>query len=158
MDNSFHMLSPSADVVEQVLGEFQEAWKCGSPPTLTHFFERLQGEAPQVRESVQLLLILHDQTLRWQMWRRQREASAETDASPNAATEPNGQAPLLEDYVRYCSMGGGLESLPAEMVANEFRLRTECGDYPTLEEYQQRFPHLNQSLSTLLMSSPRLMK
>ena len=159
MDDSFPTLFASVDavevdVVEQVLNDFFDAWKRGSPIPLTQFFARIQNESPQVRESMQLLLILHDQTLRWQMWSRQRTLMRDTDASPDAPTEPSGRAPLLEDYVRHCSLDGGLESLPPEMIAREFQLRMECGDFPTLENYLERFPHLSPSLSTLLMSSP----
>lgn len=159
MDNSFPTLFASVDavevdVVEQVLNDFLGAWKRGNPLPLTQFFERLKNESPEVRESMQLLLVLHDQTLRWQMWSRQRELMSDTDASPDAPTEPSGRAPLLEDYVRHYSLEGGMESLPPEMIAHEFQLRIECGDFPTLENYLQRFPHLSPSLSTLLMSSP----
>ena len=157
MDNSFSTMSACDDDVEQVLTDFLNAWKRGNPVPLTQFFERLENEAPDVRESVQLLLVLQDQTLRWQMWSRQREMLGDTDASPGSPTEPNGRAPLLEDYVRHCSLDGGLESLPPEMVAHEFRLRIECGDFPTLENYQQRFPHLSPALPTLLTASLREM-
>lgn len=139
--------------VEQVLADFRDAWKRGTPVPLTHFFERIQNEPREVRGAVQLLLVLHDQTLRWQMWSRQREMLGDTDATPDFSTEPSGRAPLLEDYVHHCSLDGGLESLPSEMVAHEFRLRIECGDFPTLENYQQRFPHLTPILPTLLTAS-----
>lgn len=158
MDNSFPTLFASVDVVEQVLSDFQEAWKRGTPPTLTQFFERIQDESPQVRESVQLLLVLHDQNLRWEMWRRQRESLAATGNSMNSPTESSGRAPLLEDYVRFCSLDGGLQSLPPEMVAHEFRLRSECGDPPTLEEYLHRFPDMTPTLSVLLTSSHTAMQ
>ena len=157
MDNSFPTMSARDEDVEQVLTDFLDAWKRGSPVPLTQVFERLQNEPPQVRESVQLLLVLRDQTLRWQMWSRQREMMGDTDTTPDAPTEPSGRAPLLEDYVRHCSLDGGLESLPPEMVAHEFRLRVECGDFPTLENYQQRYPHLATTLTTLLTPSLRAM-
>ena len=149
MDSSFSTLTPEIDVVEQVLSDFQDAWKRGNPRPLTHYFERIQNESPQVRESIQLLLVLHDQTLRWQMWRRQRE----TLMISGATTEPSFRAPLLEDYVRQYSLDGGLPSLPTEIVAHEFRLRTECGDSPTTEEYLHRFPQQAPTLVTLLMPS-----
>ncbi len=153
MHDSFPTLFASVDVIEKVITDFQDAWKRGEPSKLTTFFAQLEGEAPQVRESVQLLLILQDQSLRWQMWRRQRESSAETNGKPDTLTEHTDRAPLLEDYVRYCSVAGGMETLPLEMVAHEFRLRLECGDSPTIGEYVRRFPHLSQSLSTLLAES-----
>lgn len=153
MSNSFSTMFASADVVEQVLRDFQDAWRCGNPPTLTQFFDRIRDESPQVRESVQLLLVLQDQTLRWQMWRRQCEALRDTDTSLESPTEPSGRAPLLEDYVRHCSIDGGLDTLPPELVAHEFRLRAECGDEPTIVEYQQRFPRFSQTLPTLLLTS-----
>ncbi len=155
MDNSFSTMSTRDDDVEHVLTDFRDAWKRGTPVPLTQFFERLQNEPPQVRESVQLLLVLLDQTLRWQMWSRQREMMGDTNTGPGAPTEPSGRAPLLEDYVRHCSLDGGLESLPPEMVAHEFRLRVECGDSPTMENYLQRFPHLTPTLSTLLTPLPQ---
>lgn len=96
MDNSFPTMLARDEDVEQVLTDFRDAWKRGTPVPLTQFFERLQNESPQVRESVQLLLVLHDQTLRWQMWSRQREMMGDTDASPDVPTEPSGRAPLLE--------------------------------------------------------------
>lgn len=153
MNNSFSTMFASVDVVEQVLQDFQDAWRCGNPPPLKQFFDRLRDESPQVQESVQLLLVLQDQTLRWQMWRRQREAMRDTDACLESTTEPSGRAPLLEDYVRHCSVDGGLDTLPAELIAHEFRLRAECGDEPTIEEYQQRFPRFGQTLVTLLLTT-----
>ncbi|GDY10572.1 hypothetical protein LBMAG52_40600 [Planctomycetia bacterium] len=150
MDNSFPTMLARDEDVEQVLTDFMDAWKRGNPAPLTPFLERIQNESPEVRESAQLLLVLRDQTLRWRMWSRQRELMGDTGTSPDAPTEPSGRAPLLEDYVRHCSLDGGLESLPPEMVAHEFRLRVECGDTPTMEDYLQRFPHLAPTLSPLL--------
>lgn len=147
MDNSFPTLFSSVDVVEQVLNEFQDAWKRGNPPTLSQFFERLQDESPAVRDSVQLMMVLQDQTLRWKLWKRQCESMGDTVDAPGASTE---RAPLLEDYVRYCSLESGLQTLPPELIAHEFRLRAECGDLPTLDDYLQRFPHLSESLPALL--------
>jgi|GEM_PF-3282612 len=150
MENSLSTVTTAVDVVEQVLKDFRDGWRLGRPAPLTQFFERIQQESPAVRESVQLLLVLHDQTLRWQMWKRQHETVAVTGAT----TDPNVRAPLLEDYVLHCAMDGGLTSLPVELISHEFRLRVECGDSPTIEDYRRRFPHLAASLAMLLRPQP----
>lgn len=150
MSDPYPTLFASDDVVEQVLNDFQSAWKRGEPASLATLFVRMQGEPESVRESVELLLLLQDQTFRWQMWKRQRIATQDTAVVSDGTVSMSQRAPLLEDYLQHCSGVTKLETLPSEMIAHEFRLRLGCGDSPTVNEYLERFPHQQSQLAVIL--------
>lgn len=150
MGDAFSTLLASEDGAEQVLSDFQASWKRGEPISLASLFMRLQNEPEPVRESVELLLLLQDQTFRWQMWKRQRIATRDTAVVSEGTASMSMRAPLLEDYLQHCSGVTKLETLPLEMIVHEFRMRLGCGDSPTIPEYLERFPHQQSQLASLL--------
>lgn len=155
MANDFQTLFAGQDVVEQVINDFQDAWRRNEPPSLTVFLKRIQDQSQDIREALRIRLIQLDQAVRWQLWRKQADAMAQTANGASSSTErpiPR-RAPLLEDYARSCPDIGPLDSLPLELIVHEFQLRTECRDNPQLEEYQQRFPQFASELPTAVMTA-----
>ena len=154
MADEFQTLFAGQDVVDQVLNDFQDSWRRDEPPSLTDFLKRIQDQPRAVRETLRIRLIRIDQAVRWQLWRRQTDALTRTlDGSGKSAERsvPR-RGPLLEDYARNCPEIGPVDSLPLELVVNEYQLRVECCDHPKLDEYQRRFPKFAMDLPTAIMA------
>lgn len=66
---------------------------------------------------------------------------------------------LLEQYLQEWPELGSLESMPMELIVEEYGVRRRWGDSPTLAEYQQRFSTLaNQLENELSQVDDRLAK
>ena len=154
MADEFQTLFAGQDVVDQVLNDFQDSWRRDEPPSLTDFLKRIQDQPRAVRETLRIRLIRIDQAVRWQLWRRQTDALTRTLDGSGKSTERSvpRRGPLLEDYARNCPEIGPVDSLPLELVVNEYQLRVECCDHPKLDEYQRRFPKFAMDLPTAIMA------
>lgn len=107
---------------DDVLEQFEAAWRDGSEPALDHFLSLLPAAGP-IRRSAFAELLKLDIEYRW------RERLAADGASA--------RGPRLEEYLlRYPE---SREALSADVIAEEYRVRQRWGDRPTHGEYAARF-------------------
>jgi serine/threonine protein kinase/Flp pilus assembly protein TadD len=121
-----------------LLDRFDTAWQEGKVPSLGAFLSGLPEGQPQARRQLLTELVKIDLEYRW----RRNDLPGE---SGSLAPRPR-----LEDYLRRYPELGTLETLPLELVGEEYRARRGGGDRPTLAEYAARFPHLTGELPKLL--------
>jgi WD40 repeat protein/serine/threonine protein kinase len=109
-------LAAGSDPVRQYL----EQWRHGTTPSWTQFLDEAGNLSPQ-----QVVAVLRiDQRQRWQ----------------------SGQPLRVEDYLQALPTLKAEHEAVLDLIYNEFVLREEAGQTPTLEEYQQRFPELSGAL------------
>ena len=112
-------------LVESLADSFGQAWASEQFPDIRRFLPPKESGA-ELRRSTLVELVAIDLERRWT-----------ADAPPSESNLP--AKPKLEDYVAAFDELKPLESLPASLVCEEYRLRTKCGDYPTRVEYEKRF-------------------
>lgn len=114
-------MHPDRSSFECVIGEFEDAWMGGKPPSLNSFLEHVAdvGSRPELLSE----LVFVDLEFRWR-------ASAN---QPDAGW-------LLERYVQEIPELGPLGSLPIDFIAEECRARRRWGDSPDPDSYMKRFP------------------
>jgi tetratricopeptide (TPR) repeat protein len=128
--------------IEELLEQFDAAWKRGQAPQLESF---LPSPSAACRRHVLEELIKIDLEY---CWRQVRSRSAGLGES-----EPEGDVdggPRLEDYVARFPGLHPLESLPLDLIGEEYRVRSRWGDHPKHAEYTARFGWLGASLGSLL--------
>lgn len=132
--------------IDTVADRFEAAWRAGEEPAIEEFVD-VTVENERVFSQRELLAELVGIDLEWR-WRRAEEQSGQSSASAESAVESSddnesspeiSRRPLLEHYVgRYPALAP-LDSLPEELVAHEYYVRTRWGDGPSHGEYQERF-------------------
>ena len=122
------------------LTQFHEAWKQGATPDMASFLPEADRASDETRRRLLIEMIIVDIEQRWN----------------------HGNRCLLEDYLQMWPVLGTPETLPVDLIAQEYRVRCRCGDKPQCDEYAQRFPTrataLRECLSTIadeLRKTPR---
>jgi len=113
---------------EQLLEDFETAWRNGSLPAIADF---LQADADDRRQLLEDLITL-DLEYRW----RRRSAEA-----------PPWR---LEDYVARHPELGLIDQLSGELIGEEYLARHRWGDRPAQAEYLTRFPKHAAALAPIL--------
>ena len=124
--------SPPLGDLLKLLSQFDRAWQAGAAPRIEDSLARA-GNSSASGELLEELIKV-DLEYRWRQV-----------AGPGAAERPR-----LEEYLRRFPQLGPLDRLPAEMIAEEYRVRHRWGDCPGHAEYAVRFPGrpaLGESLS-----------
>jgi serine/threonine protein kinase len=112
-----------ASGIEQVLFDFENAWKSDTPPRLDDFLRAVPEAA---RQELLEELIVVDLEHRWR-----NGLLLVADAPPRP-----GSGPRLEEYLRRYPK---LARLSLEMIGAEYRVRQRWGDRPPTDEYLARF-------------------
>jgi serine/threonine-protein kinase len=113
---------------EERLARFERAWQTRPPAVLAEF---LPGK-PDERRAFLLDAIPVDLEYRWcRFW---------AGGDFLKASEVLPSRPLIDDYRRRFPDLGALAQLPAELIAEEYRVRCWAGERPTHADYFRRFP------------------
>jgi hypothetical protein len=110
---------------ERAVARFEEAWQGGGVPAVRDFLPPRRPRKPHRRVNhadrrrLLLELVKIDLEYRWRL-------------GPTR--------PVLEDYHAALSDLRTLETLPVELIAEEYRVRRRWGDQPAPHEYANRFP------------------
>jgi serine/threonine protein kinase len=115
--------------VLEIAARFHGAWQGEGSPELTKFL--LPANDPLQVQCLQELVRI-DLKFRWE----------------------RGQKPLLEEYVQRFPSLGAKETLPTELIYEEYKARRLHGDGPTIDSYIGRFPRQFQALQRLLHRRP----
>lgn len=119
-------------VDEHVRG-FARAYEQGSDATgFLDISRYLPPKEDALRRPVLLKLIQRDLEMRWRL----------------------GSKANLEEYLAKYLELGGKEHVPATLVFEEFRVRQQFGDHPTLDHYRTRFPKQFEMLQRLIKEQP----
>jgi hypothetical protein len=128
--------------VEQLLEQFELAWRSGTPPRLEAFAAPLPPSDPAAngpaRQEFLRELIKTDLEYQWQ----------QTAKDP---MRPVRKAPLLEDYVQRYPELRRSDSLLVQLIAEEYRARQLWGDHPGHGEYAARFAQLGTKVQATLL-------
>jgi serine/threonine protein kinase len=114
--------------IQDRLEQFDAAWRHGDVPSIEAF---LPPAGATGRRKVLDELIKIDLEYRWRHG-------------------DNRPGPRLEDYVARFAELSPLESLPLELIGEEYRVRQRWGDRPSPAEYEARFAWLGAPLRQLL--------
>ena len=117
-----------ADDRDRVIERFEDAWQRGVPPAIAEFLPAFAGGEPDDRRELFHELISVDLEYRWR----------------------RGVPRRLEQYVDELPELGPLDRLPAELIAEEYRVRRRWGDQPDHREYRNRFPRQWAKLALVL--------
>ena len=113
---------------EQLLEDFENAWRSGTAPSLAPFVRLLAQTGSDEAHELLKDLVTIDLEYRW---RPRSGQAARTDFPAR---------PRIEDYLhRYPALRTPAEALPA-LVAAEYKVRNWASDRPSPEEYRTRFP------------------
>ena len=137
------------DDFEQIVSEFEHAWRNGQAPRIDQVIANADIAAKTSCNDLLVELVAIDMEYRWRIgWQ-----DAET-RGPSTSTNVGQVAWQLE---RYVALFPGLENdeVIRELVVEEFRARQQWGDQPNVEEYVSRFgpiaeavlPELNEIAS-----------
>jgi len=138
---------------ESRVERFENAWQQGDPPPMSEFVRDVSGPDPHAaRRELLLELVMIDLEYRWR-----RAQRLDTDGLPAGETVPehpdDGELPprpRLEDYLACFPELQPAESLPAELIAEEYRVRRRWGDRPGRDEYTSRYSGCSDELPPLL--------
>ncbi len=126
--SSSHLDDTTRERLEPTLARFEEAWQQGQQPRLEDYLPDADGE-----ERLLLLVELVAQDLEHRLHQ--------------------GEAIRLEHYLQRYPQLHELPGVVTNLLVIEYNLRGRRGSTPTLEEYQQRFPHLAAGLRARLTAT-----
>jgi tetratricopeptide (TPR) repeat protein len=133
--------SQDAEARLDLLERFDMAWRGGAAPTLDEFLDSPgAGPAssdPAIRRHLLGELIKIDLEYRW----RRGRAPGLSDVD---------ERPLLDSYLARHPELGTPESLPLDLIAQEYRVRRLWGDRPSHDEYLSRFPEQAARITRVL--------
>jgi serine/threonine protein kinase len=129
------------NALDVTLMRFESAWRNDESPEIADY---LTAGDDQLEILIELVSV--DLEFRWQ--RAVRHASnsrfEETiDSTPSLTDGVTGKlpsSPILEDYLGRFPQLGPPASLPIDVIAHEYYVRSKWGDRPIRESYQSRFP------------------
>ncbi|MFN0055496.1 MAG: serine/threonine-protein kinase [Planctomycetales bacterium] len=129
--------------LEEAIARFEAAWQSGVPDL--HSFLSLFRFEDTVQARLLHELVLIDLEFRWRQFGTSFRSGA-SDAELHSAfavadaLNRDPRATLLEEYTRtYPRLCDG-ESIPLELIGEEYRVRQRWGDRPGIDEYLRRFP------------------
>jgi formylglycine-generating enzyme required for sulfatase activity/tetratricopeptide (TPR) repeat protein len=133
--------------IEAALTRFEAAWRNGESPQISEFLTDGDNQ-----RDILLELVAIDLEFRW---RQVADQAADVQFAetivPGASVTPVAPAnsnntqelpslPVLEDYVACFVDLGTPTSLPPDVLAHEYYVRSKWGDRPSSDSYQIRFP------------------
>lgn len=125
---------------DDLVDEFEQQWRTGSPPDIANFLRRVSSDS---RLALLQELVMVDMEYRWKQ-------SADSQADTYIEQESTAEIWNLENYLRRWPELGPPESLPVDLIVEEYRIRQRWGDRPAHTEYSNRFPGYKDSLPNLL--------
>ncbi len=126
-------LSPA----ETLILEFERAWQEDRCPNIQEHVQRVAPASMQSHVLRELICI--DLEYRWR----------------STSTTDRAKRQLLDDYVRHFPELRGLDSLPLELVQEEYRVRCRWGDCPSHEVFLKRFRERQSEILALLQQTDR---
>jgi hypothetical protein len=111
---------------EVVIERFEAASRAGRAPPIEQVLGKAHESDPVAQARLTWELVAIDLEYRWQ--------------------SPHRRGPLLELYVKRLGAWATLDDLPAELIAEEYRVRQRFGDRPSHAEYAARFPRHGRAL------------
>jgi WD40 repeat protein/serine/threonine protein kinase len=123
--------------LEQVLCDFDDAWRSGTAPCIEHFLPPGSAADPSQREHLHELIKI-DLEYRWRQ-------------------SVHGKAPLLEQYLIQFPALGSVAELPLDLLGEEYRVRHRWGDRPPHAEYAARFPQRGSAVGEALQKIDALL-
>jgi serine/threonine-protein kinase len=123
---------------EQILEDFENAWRGGNAPALEPFIAALLSQRGADPQSLLRDLITIDLEYRYRL----PEGSAPVAGLP--------VRPQLEDYLRRHPVLVTSGTVRPELIAAEYKVRCWAGESPTHDEYLRRFGAGGDALSTEL--------
>jgi serine/threonine protein kinase len=126
-----------------ILNRFDQAWGAGAAPEIRDYLPADSGDSRVSPREVLIELVMIDLERRW------RTGASEAATVP-VDTEQFPAKPVLEDYVARHPELGAADTLPVELICEEFRVRSRWGDRPDREEYLRRFPAQAAKLQSAL--------
>ncbi len=119
---------------------FEKAWQQHDPPSIAFFLAGSTCSTPHDRLRLLIELICIDLEFRWQL----------------AAHDPAGPERLkVEDYADKFTELGGADSLPLELIAEEYRVQQRWGTRPGHDQFLARFKAREHELRQQLQAIDR---
>lgn len=115
--------------IEECLLQFEREWQQDRTPDIPAYLERLSAEG--LRRPLLLELVCLDLEYCWR-------------------TGGQHSKPLLGDYLRQFPELGSLESVPLELIVEEYRVRHRWGDVPSHDVFVSRFTERQTKIRSLL--------
>lgn len=135
-----------AELFDAILMNFEAAWQqlSGHPPQIGAWLEAAGDWPQEERRRLLIELILVDQEYRWKVSQRRVQS-----------LDRLGSQPVWHDYQSAYPELGELAELPAEIVAEEYRVCTLWGDKPTHDAFLACYPFHVASLVKCLQTIDR---
>jgi serine/threonine-protein kinase len=111
------------DRLDKTIAEFERAWGAGAPPAIARYTEAAASE-------LLAELVLVDMEFRWRL-----------SAEGVRFDDSFGSQPRADDYARELPTIESAASLPAHVIAEEYRIRQLWGDRPNHDHFVSRFPN-----------------
>src|SRR5260370_6575418 len=143
------------DRISQLRDQFEQIWQAGTVPSIDDFLAINAIDGLEVDSTRRALLIELVKVDLEQRWRRSGNVAAGTAdfkavesetlvAQVGSTVLPD--RPALEDYLdRYPTLGSA-ETVPPELIIEEYRVRCLWGDHPSQDAYLERFSSLSPTL------------
>ena len=121
---------------ESFIADFEAAWNRGEIPDINCIFQAYAGAE---KEELLHELVIVDMEYRWR-----------SSAALSPIKDAIGSTPRLSDYANICEPLGPVERLPADIVAEEYRIQKLYGDFPNWDQFLSQHPnHVSQLISCL---------
>lgn len=140
--------------VGEIIDRYERGWQAGGRPVLSQFWSTLGQELASLPKEagarLALELALVDMEYRWC-----NRGDAATAILGESDTASGGSSAVirLEEYTEFLRSTGLIDDLPAELVAQEYRLRWKTGERPEIAEYLRQYPALQPRLVPLLQEA-----
>ena len=130
---------PQSTSIEPIILAFEQAWRAASPPPMNDFLSECD---PEFKGRLVYELALIDMEYRWR-----------ASVCGDSITDPLGGQPAWSDYAEHILEFGDVGQIPAELVAEEYRVRQLWGDRPSQDQFMsafpRQFPHLPKFLAAI---------
>ncbi|MCA9189379.1 MAG: serine/threonine protein kinase, partial [Planctomycetales bacterium] len=131
--------------IDEQLDKFDAAWHTAVTPDIHDHLPMPSSMPDAPRKRLLLELIKIDLEHRWKKYSEDPATIvSQEDLNVDDTANEKSECWTLEDYVRRFSELGSPQTLPAEVIAEEYRVRCRWGDCPSIDDYRSRFP-LQQS-------------
>lgn len=137
----------SEALIQAIRNRFAEAWDSEQSPEINAYLTEAARQSDRVRQALLIELVQVDLAHRWRLGGKVGEELLLATAS---RLPPLPSQPILEDYVARYPEIGSLDSLPAALIAEEYRVRRLAGELPQLADYLRRFPARAGELQRIL--------
>lgn len=117
---------------ERLISAFERSWQADSEPRITEFVDKCEAVL-KGRLSRELVLI--DMEFRWQAKNQRSTKPESSDEDETIGWQPTGSI-----YAGAIPLVGALGAVPADLVAEEYRIRHLWGDRPNHDRFISAYP------------------